>query len=194
MSRATLDPTQVIDEAARLADTEGLDAVTLTRVADSLGVRQPALYRHVDGYDDLIRSLGLRGRELLARRLSEAAQGVAGPDAVGALAAAWREVAIEAPDLYAATDRYPCAGDPELEAAVEEVVDVIARALVGFDLDDAQRIHVARALRSSFHGFAHLESGDGHPHPHDLEDSFAGLVDLLVAGIRHLEQTSGESR
>ena len=73
MSRAPLTPTQVIDEAARLADAEGLDAVTLTRVADALGVQQPALYRHVDGYDDLIRSLGLRGRELLAERLSEAA-------------------------------------------------------------------------------------------------------------------------
>ena len=193
MSRPTLDPTQVIDEAARLADTEGLDALTLTRVADALGVQQPALYRHVDGYDDLIRSLGLRGRELLAERLSEAAQGVAGEDAVRALGDAWRFVVRDAPGLYAATDRYPCAGDDELEAAVERVVNVIARSLAGFDLDHAQRIHVARALRSAFHGFAHLESGDGHPHPHDLEVSFAGLVDLLMAGIRHLEQT-GESR
>ncbi len=190
MTRTTLDPTRVIDEAARLADAEGLDAVTLTRVADALGVRQPALYRHVDGYDDLMRSLGLRGRELLARRLSEAAQGVAGEDAVRALGSAWREVVREAPGLYAATDRFPCAGDPELEAAVEEVVDVIARSLAGFDLDEVQRAHVARALRSSFHGFAHLESGDGHPHPHDLEVSFEGLLDLLVAGIRHLEQAS----
>lgn len=187
MTRTTLDPTQVIDEAARLADAEGLDAVTLTRIADTLGVRQPALYRHVDGYDDVIRSLGLRGRELLAVRLSEAAQGVAGPDAVRALGDAWRSTVRDAPGLYAATDRCPCAGDPELEEAVEKVVDVIARSLSGFDLDDAQRIHVARALRSAFHGFAHLESGDGHPHPHDVEVSFAGLIELLVAGIRHLE-------
>ncbi len=193
MSRPTLDPTQVIDEAARLADAEGFDALTLTRVADALGVQQPALYRHVDGYDDLIRSLGLRGRELLAERLSEAAQGVAGEDAVRALGDAWRSVVRDAPGLYAATDRYPCAGDDELEAAVERVVNVIARSLSGFDLDDAQRIHVARALRSAFHGFAHLEAGDGHPPPHDLEVSFTGLVDLLMAGIRHLERT-GESR
>ena len=139
MSRPTLDPTQVIDEAARLADTEGLDALTLTRVADALGVQQPALYRHVDGYDDLIRSLGLRGRELLAERLSEAAQGVAGEDAVRSLGDAWRSVVRDAPGLYAATDRYPCAGDDELEAAVERVVNVIARSLAGFDLDDAHR-------------------------------------------------------
>ena len=190
MPRATLDTQKVIDEAATIADAEGLDAVTLTRVADRLGVRQPALYRHVEGYDDLIRSLGLRGRELLAARLSTAAQGVAGPDVVRALGDAWRGVVRDAPGLYAATDRYPCAGDAELEDAVEEIVTIIARSLGGFDLDETQRIHVARALRSSFHGFAHLESGDGHPHPHDLEETFRGLVDLLVAGIRQLESAA----
>ena len=78
MSRRTLDTDQVVSSAAALADTEGLDVVTLTRVAERLGVRQPALYRHVDSYDGLIRALGLRGREILAERLSEAAVGLAG--------------------------------------------------------------------------------------------------------------------
>ncbi len=187
MARIALDSTKVIDEAAALADEEGLDAVTLTKVAARLGVRQPALYRHVDGYDDLIRSLGLRGRELLAERLSDAAIGVSGPDAVRAVGDAWRGVVRESPGLYAATDRYPCAGDAELEDAVERIVTIIALALGSFGLTDGQRIHVARGLRSAFHGFAHLESGDGHPHPHDLDESFSGLVDLLVAGIFQLE-------
>jgi len=96
----------------------------------------------------------------------------------------------DAPGLYAATDRYPCAGDPELEDAVENIVTIISRSLGSFELDESQRIHVARGLRSSFHGFAHLESGDGHPLPHDLEESFAGLIDLLVAGIRQLESAA----
>ena len=78
MIRRTLDTDQVVLSAAVLADTEGLDVVTLTRVAERLGVRQPALYRHVDSYDGLLRALGLRGRELLAERLSEAAVGLAG--------------------------------------------------------------------------------------------------------------------
>ena len=77
MSRRTLDTDQVVDSAAALADSEGLDAVTLTRVAVLLGVRQPALYRHIDSYDALIRALGLRGREILASRLGEAAVGLA---------------------------------------------------------------------------------------------------------------------
>lgn len=188
MARRTLDTDQVVDAAADIANREGVEALTLTRVADELGVRQPALYRHVDGYDALIRSLGLRGRELLADRLTDAAVGVSGDDAVRAVGRAWREVVAEHPGLYAATDRWPCAGDPELEEAVERIVAVIAQSLAAFDLDDTARVHAARSLRSAFHGFAHLESGDGHPHPEDLDDSFDELLTLLISGVRNLER------
>ena len=190
LPRRTLDQARVIECASSLADLEGFDAVTLTRVANELGVRQPALYRHVDGYDDLVKQLALRGREKLARSLTEAAIGVSGPDAVVAIGRAWREVVRTHPGLYAATDRCPCAGDVELEEAVERIVAVIARALGSFSIDEDERVHVARGLRSSFHGFSHLESGDGHPHEHDLDDTFDHLLELLIAGIRHLERNS----
>ena len=188
MARRTLDTGQVIDAAAEIADREGVEAITLTRVADELGVRQPALYRHIDGYDALIRSLGLRGREILGERLTAAAVGVSEDEAVRAVGRAWREVVARHPGLYAATDRYPCAGDDELEEAVERIVAVIAQSLAGFDLDETARVHAARSLRSAFHGFSHLESGDGHPHPQDLDDSFDELLTLLIAGVRNLER------
>ena len=186
MSRRTLDTDQVVDSAAALADADGLDAVTLTRVAERLGVRQPALYRHVDSYDALIRALGLRGREILASRLGEAAVGLAGDDAVRAMGRAWRTMVDDHPGLYAATDRYPCAGDAELEEAVERVVAVLGQALAAYGLADDERVHAARSMRSALHGFSHLESGDGHPHPVDLDDSFDRLVDLLCAGIHQM--------
>ena len=184
VARVPLDQEQVVNAAADLADAEGLDALTLTRVAKILGVRQPALYRHVESYQDLLRLLSLRGRDQLAVALSEAAIGVSGDEAIGAVGRAWRETVLASPGLYEATDRCPCAGDEELEEAVERIVGVIAQALVGFDLDDDHRVHSARALRSAFHGFCHLESGDGHPHPHDLDLTFDGLIELLCAGIR----------
>ena len=185
-----LDSAQVIDTAATIADAEGLDRLTLTRVADELGVRQPALYRHVGGYDDLLRSLSLRGREILAQRLADAAVGVSGDNAVAAVGHAWRQMVRDHPGIYAATDRYPCAGDAELEAAVEWVLAVLGQALRGYDLSDEDRVHAARAMRSAFHGFSHLESGDGHPLPHDPEDTFEHLVELLCAGIHRLSRRS----
>lgn len=183
-SRGPIDKALVVETAAIIADREGIDEVTLTRVAKELDISQPALYRHVEGYDDLIRSLGLQGRQVLVEALTAAAVGVAGDDAVRAMGHAWRQLVKERPGVYAATDRYPCAGDSELEAAVDDVIDVLGLALVGFDLDVADQTHVARTLRSAFHGFANLEAGDGHPRPHDLDDTYEHLLDLLIAGIR----------
>lgn len=186
MARQQLHEDLVIKTAGVIADAEGLDAVTLTRVAKELGISQPALYRHVEGYDDLIRSLSLQGRRLLVERLRTAAVGQSKDDAVRAVGHAWRRVVIERPGLYEATDRYPCAGDADLEAAVDEIVDTLGMALVGYGLTADDQVHAARALRSAFHGFCHLEAGDGHPQPHDLDDTFDHIIDLLCAGIRRL--------
>ena len=193
LARRPLDAERVIAAAAEVADAEGLDKVTLTRVAEGLGVRQPALYRHVAGYDDLLRSLSLRGREILAQRLADAAVGLSGDDAVAAVGHAWRKTVRDHPGIYAATDRYPCAGDAELEAAVERVLAVLGQILRGFDLTEEDRVHAARALRSAFHGFSHLESGDGHPLPHDPEDTFDHLVELLCAGVHRLSREAARS-
>ena len=188
-ARRPIDREQVISAASQLSDAEGLDKLTLTRVAGMLGVRQPALYRHVGGFDDLLRSLSLRGREILAQRLTDAAVGLSGDDAVAAVGHAWRKMVRDHPGIYAATDRYPCAGDSELEAAVERVLAVLGQALRGYDLSEVDRVHAARALRSAFHGFSHLESGDGHPLPHDPEDTFGHLVELLCAGVHKLSRS-----
>jgi AcrR family transcriptional regulator len=188
--RTPLDHDTVVDAAAQLADLHGLNEVTLTSVAKLLGVRQPALYRHVENYQDLIRSLSLRGRKLLADSMAAAAIGVAGDDAVAAVGHAWRHVASQHPGLYAATDRYPCTGDDELQAAVNRIVEVIAISLTGFDLDPENRVHAARTLRSAFHGFSHIELCDGHPHKLETDDSFDHMLKLLCAGIRHQQSVS----
>lgn len=185
-ARPQLDAETVVATAGAIADAEGLDAVTLTRVARELGISQPALYRHVDGYDDLLRRLSLQGRQLLVERLREAAVGVSSDDAVRAMGGAWRQAVRDRPGLMAATDRYPCAGDAELEEAVEAIVDTLGLALIGYDLSPDDQVHAARALRSAFHGFAHLEAGDGHPSPHDLDDTFEHIVDIVCRGIRRL--------
>ncbi len=174
----------MVETAGLIADEHGLDAVTLTRVAKKLGTSQPALYRHVASFDDLVRSLGLMGRERLASRLATSAIGVAGEDAVRAMGLAWRQMVVDHPGLYAATDRYPCAGDAELEAAVNRVVETLALALNDFDLSDDRKVHAARTMRSAFHGFSHLEAGDGHPLEQDLDESFDRLIELLCVGIR----------
>jgi AcrR family transcriptional regulator len=52
-ARPVLDRHRIVDAAVRIADAEGLAAVTMRRVAAELGSSPMALYRHVGGKEDL---------------------------------------------------------------------------------------------------------------------------------------------
>ena len=59
MPRAGLSTDVVVAEAARLVDLDGAGALTLRAVAESFGVAQPSLYKHIGGLDDLHHRLAL---------------------------------------------------------------------------------------------------------------------------------------
>ncbi|MFJ2864495.1 TetR/AcrR family transcriptional regulator [Kitasatospora sp. NPDC087314] len=52
--RTTLTPHRIAEAAVEIADAEGLDAVTMRRLATALGVAPMAAYRYVSGKDELI--------------------------------------------------------------------------------------------------------------------------------------------
>jgi AcrR family transcriptional regulator len=52
--RQTLSPQRIATVAVAVADAEGLDAVTMRRLATELGVAPMAAYRHLSGKDDLL--------------------------------------------------------------------------------------------------------------------------------------------
>jgi AcrR family transcriptional regulator len=52
--RPALTPERIVREAVAIADRDGLDAVTMRRLAESLGVRPMALYTYVPGKAELL--------------------------------------------------------------------------------------------------------------------------------------------
>jgi AcrR family transcriptional regulator len=183
--RAGLDRAAVVTAAARLADAEGLEAVTLARLAALLGVKPPSLYNHVAGQEGLRRELALAGMRELSRRLGRAALGKAGDAALLALAHAYREFARAHPGLYAASLRAPDPADAELDAASTELVGIVLAVLAGYDLGGDDALHAVRVLRSVLHGFVSLETLGGFGLPLDLDESFRRLLDGFIAGLRH---------
>jgi AcrR family transcriptional regulator len=180
MPRAGLDPDAVVDAAARIADAEGLDAVTLARLAGELGVRTPSLYSHVGGLDDLRKRLAARGAGELADALQEAAAGRARGDALRAVATAYREYARAHPGSYAAAQRAAWLGGD----AGGRAVRVFAAILAGYGLTGDDAIHATRAVRAALHGFAALEAGGGFGMPQSVDASFERLVSLLDDGLQ----------
>lgn len=55
--KRSLSRQAVVDAAINLLDSEGLNAVSMRRVAAALGVRAMTLYRYVDNKDELVRAI-----------------------------------------------------------------------------------------------------------------------------------------
>jgi AcrR family transcriptional regulator len=185
MARAGLDTAAVVDAAARLADAEGLESLTLSRLAVVLGVRSPSLYAHVDGLEDLRRRLGARGARELGEQLARAAAGRAGSDALGAVAHAYLAYGREHPGSYAAAQRArELQADEDAVAAASAVTDVVLAVLRGYDLHGDDALHGARAIRVALHGFVSLEADGGFAIDLSLDETFERLVATLDRGLR----------
>ncbi|MGW2306425.1 TetR/AcrR family transcriptional regulator [Actinomadura luteofluorescens] len=52
--RPKLTREAIVEAAIKLADAEGLDAVSIRRIASELGVRAMSLYTHIDAKEDLL--------------------------------------------------------------------------------------------------------------------------------------------
>jgi len=189
MPRAGLSTAAVVAAAAEIADAEGLDRLTLARVAATAGVRTPSLYNHVESLDDVRRRVALLALRDLADALRDAAVGRAGDDALAAMADAYRAYARRHPGRYAATQRAPAEGDEEMRTAAAGAVDVVVAILRGYGLEGDDAIHAARAVRSALHGFVTLETGGGFGIPVDLDESYARMVRALARGLRDAPTT-----
>jgi AcrR family transcriptional regulator len=184
MPRAGLDPEAVIAAAAKLADADGLQALTLARLAGQLGVRAPSLYAHVGGgLADVRRRLGIRGARELAAAVQVAAAGRSRLDALSAVAHTYRAYARAHPGTYAAMQGAPDADDPEAVLAARELIGVIFAVLDGYGLEGTEAIHAVRVVRAALHGFVSLERDEGFRMPISLEQSYERVIAMLDLGL-----------
>ena len=183
MPRVGLDADVVVSAAAELADADGLESVTLARLASRLGVRAPSLYAHVGGLADLRRRIAARGIRELTTALQVAAAGRAGADALLAIADAYRAYGLAHPGIYQAVQRAPALSDPASEEDARQLVDVVVAVLRGYGLEGDDAIHGVRIVRAALHGFVTLEAGGGFGLPLALDDTFARLVAALHRGL-----------
>ena len=181
--RVGLNQATVVEAAVKLIDQEGIEQLSLGRLAERLGVRTPSLYNHVAGLSGLKHDLALYCLHDLLNRILHATVGKARAEAIFALANAYRAYAGEAPGRYALTLQAPDPADQEAQAIAQQIVDVIRAVLAPYRLSEEDAIHAIRGLRSLVHGFISLEVAGGFGMPVDQDVSFHWLINLYIAGL-----------
>ena len=181
MPRQRLDPDTITRMAMAVVDDHGLDALSLSAVAQRLGVGPSALYSHVDGLEGLRQLVAMGAVRAMVTRVQQAAIGVAGPGAVASMGHAYRRFALEHPGQFRSTMAHPGQADDRMAAALNELLDVFALVFSGAGLGRAESAAAARQARSAIHGFVSLEASAGSTPEHDSQ--YLELIEMVCRMI-----------
>lgn len=158
---------EILDHAVAIVEREGVEGLTMRRLADAVGIRAPSLYKHVRDKPELEARLQERGLLDMGEELRGA-----GGDAA-AIVTAYRRFAVAHPGMYALATAGRLARD-RIAPGVEEWSAAPIVELV--DGDE----HRARLLWAAMHGMVVLELADRFPPGADLDAAWKVLVDRLT--------------
>jgi AcrR family transcriptional regulator len=191
-ARVGLTKSDVLDAAAAIVDEQGTDALTLSRLAERLGVRSQSLYAHVDGLTGLKRELILYALDLQAARVRRSVMAKSGREALMALMNELVLVNREHPGLSRLTSwSQPDPTDEAMFDALVEVSEPFTILLASYGLSGDDLAHWRRIIWTSLQGFLSLEAADMMKLPADPDQSVHLLMDLIADGLDRVRIAEG---
>jgi AcrR family transcriptional regulator len=191
-ARVGLTKSDVLDAAAAIVDEQGTDALTLSRLAERLGVRSQSLYAHVDGLTGLKRELILYALDLQAARVRRSVMAKSGREALMALMNELVLVNREHPGLSRLTSwSQPDPTDAAMFDALVEVSEPFTILLASYGLSGDDLAHWRRIIWTSLQGFLSLEAADMMKLPADPDQSVHLLMDLIADGLDRVRTAEG---
>jgi AcrR family transcriptional regulator len=166
-----LSEKQILEEAARLVDEEGIDALSMRVLAARLGAHAPSLYRYFPDKESLVRAIS-------ARFLAELADEVGRQETLAGMARAYWDYGLRYPNRYnVVVCRTPEAEQPP-DAAKFQVTEALHTLTARLVPDNP--LAAARVLWSYLHGAVSLRLA--WPTREGLDPDAA-----FIAGIAALE-------
>jgi AcrR family transcriptional regulator len=168
----TLSPRarEIVDAARELLEEEGLDGLSMRRLADRLGIRAPSIYKHLPDKQALENAIVSAGFEEQAELFEAAVDGARDP--LAAIAAAYRFFAGAHPHLYRLMTERPLDRN-NLVPGVEGRAARPVYEAVGGDVD------LARAAWAFAHGMTILELNNRFPRGADLDAAWDRGIDAF---------------
>jgi AcrR family transcriptional regulator len=179
-SRTSVD--EIVSAGRSILESEGIDGLTMQRVANTVGVRAPSLYKRVRGRADLLRLIGNDITRELADTMDAAAKSGDPRADLRSLADALRAFALAYPNAYSLLfDRLPedARTDPELIVRASGAILRTASALAGPE----HALEAARTVVAWANGFISMELSGAFRLGGDVDRAFAYGIDRLTSSI-----------
>ena len=190
----SLTQQDVIAAAIACLDQEGESALGVNRVARELGIKPPAIYKHLDGNAALRRAVALTIWQQYAAWCRQRLDGVNDPRALlKAGGHATREFGRSYPARYRAMMQFQLhLSDAEAAPLIQETLDFMRRVLQSYDLSEAKLIDAMRMVNAAINGFIAVEQAGLLTLERSTDASFEVMLDALIVAIKHIRDASAE--
>ncbi|MDQ0483814.1 TetR/AcrR family transcriptional regulator [Guptibacillus hwajinpoensis] len=188
MTARGLSKNLIVKEAMGIAEKDGATAVTMATLAKRLAIKPPSLYNHFKSLDEIKKAVAIAALYEFLHWLEEKmVSNVSGKEAIHALSKAYVAFAQEHPGKYDCSFLAPNPLDQEVQTAGEGIVQLTMKTLSDFPLDDVEKVHIVRGLRSLLHGLVDLDRKGGFQLSVNLEESREVIVETYVRGLEKFD-------
>jgi AcrR family transcriptional regulator len=162
---------EIVHAARAIIESDGGEALTMQRLAASLGIRAPSLYKHFQDKSAVETALAIEA-------LTEQADILEGAGAdLGALAVAYRSWALAHPHLHLFLNKRPLPRE-QLPVGLEDRAAATLLLATGGDRD------LARAAWAAINGLVDLELAERLPHDADVDAAYAATVGAFSLAVQ----------
>jgi AcrR family transcriptional regulator len=148
----------IIDVSRAIIEDEGVEQLTIRRIAETINRTQPAVYQHFSSKDAILEAVVTDGFTALAERLKRATRG--GKTSLTAIANAYVRFGLERPRLY----NVMFVGPPAITFAAgaatpmpaHTAFNIMAAAVAESGVTPAQTEAVTEIVWASLHGLVTL--------------------------------------
>lgn len=188
MPRIGLTHEKVIEEAANLANKKGLSYVTISSLAEFLGVKKPSLYNHIKSQEDIYEGIMIYGWKNGVQPIAENLHENNPQKALKKYARAFYKYALDNPGIFEAMLWYNKYKSPELIEASEKIYDFFFAQTDKMNIDRESANHLLRTFRAFLEGFLLLVIHNSFGNPISIEESFELSLDVLISGMKKIRR------
>lgn len=180
----------LLREARALLAEDGIEGLSLRKLADRVGVSRTASYHHFQDKHALLCALAAQGFEALDQMAGHAMDGQPLPQGLAALMQGYLDFALADPeryDLMFGRRLWKLAQPtPELRQVAYDTFRRYAQRIAGGALDvkpDRQRLRLAQASWATLHGLSHLLIDGIYVDVADMKEVSAVALSSLLGAL-----------
>ena len=184
----SLSRQDVIAAAICCIDRGGASALGVSQVARFLGIKPPAIYKHLQSGADLQRATVIKlWQQYLTKCQQMISERSLTTDLLKQLGYFTRNFAKTYPARYQVMMQVQLQpSDSESAVIIQQLLKFLRQALNTYDLTDTQLIDAMRMLNASIYGFIAVEQAGLMTLERSTDQSYDVMLDALIVAVEHI--------